>query len=355
MVVTRRGLGSLAISALALVQSTHSAPADVALPPARWKVTMAGASGGLLQWFPVYVARAQKFFEAEGIALDWVDLNSGTAQIAAVMGDSAQMAPLGMEHMVLAADEGGDLIAFAALFDVYPHSLVLSKDGLRKSGIVTSMSVDEKISRLKGLTIGISGAGGSTDVMLRNMLRLRGMDPDRDVQILPVGGPPTMLAALSRGQTDGVLQSSPVDMVAEARGYGTVIIDPFVDVIPELRDVPFSGLLARRAYIQKNPEVIAAAARAIAKAIKFAKEHPDPTHESVKPYIIGAPPEVLDKMIERYRLGQAKSPVVTQAQFAGTLRWVNLSEKKPLQVRMEDVVYNKAAEDAAHDILGAAP
>jgi NitT/TauT family transport system substrate-binding protein len=312
---------------------------------------MAGTSGGLLQWFPVYVARGMKFFEEEGIDLDWVDLNSGSAMVAAVIGGSCEMAPMGMEHMVLSQKEGGDLMVFAALFDIYPHGLVLTPSAMAKNGITISQSVDEKIHRLRGLTIGIAGPGGSTDVMLRNMLRLRKMDPDSDIRIQPLGQPPAMLAALSKGLVDGVLQSAPVDMVAEAKGYGTIIVDPFKDDIPELHDVPFSGMLARRAYIEQNPDVILAATRAVTKAIRFAEEHPRETLDAVRPFVAGDDPALIDRMIERYRGGQAKTPVVTRSQFEGTLRWVDLSESKPLSVRMEQVVYNKAALQAEKEIL----
>lgn len=324
-----------------------------AAPALRWKVAMVGTTGGLLQWFPVYVARGEKFFEQEGIDLDWIDVNSGTAQAAAVMGGDAQLAPMGMEHMILSQKEGGDLMVVSALFNVYPHSLILSPAALKRSGIVPSMSVDEKIKRLKGLTIGVAGPGGSTDVMLRNLLTQRGMNPDRDIRIQPLGMPDSMLAAFSKGVTDGILQSAPVDAIAQARGYGTIVLDPFKEDIPELRNVPFSGLLATRSTIQQQPQMIAAAVRAIARAMQFEQDHPRQADAAVRQYVIakGATPAVIDAMIERYRQGAATTPVVSAAQFAGTLRWVNLSEKTPVKVKMQDVVYNKAAQDAANVIL----
>jgi NitT/TauT family transport system substrate-binding protein len=318
-----------------------------------WQVSMVGTSGGLLQWFPVYVARGMKFFEHEGVTLDWIDVSSGTAQAASVMGGSAEFAPMGMEHVVLSQKEGGDLMVVAALFDVYPHSLVLTKAGLARSGIVPGMTVDQKVAHLKGLTIGIAGPGGSTDVMLRNLLTQRHMDPDRDLRIQPLGGPGAMLAALSKGVVDGLLQSAPVDTIAQARGYGVVVLDPFVDDIPELRNVPFAGLLAQRGFIKAHPEIVAAVVRAIADAMRFADEHPQEAIAAVRPYVIvdGAPESVVTAMIERYRKGEATTPVVSPAQFAGTLRWVNLSEKPPIKVSMLDAVYNQAAQAAQDSVL----
>jgi hypothetical protein len=63
------------------------------------------------------------------------------------------------------------------------------------------------------------------------------------------------------------------------------------------------------------------------------------------------PPEALDAVMEKYRRGAARTPVISLAQVEATVRWMNLGESKPISVRFEDVVDNGVAEAAAATIL----
>jgi len=80
------------------------------------------------------------FFEEEG-APRWVRLEiPARDMVASVLGDARRWRRrMGMEHYGIAADEGRP-DPFAATSTLYPHSLVLTKEGLRKSGIFLSMS-----------------------------------------------------------------------------------------------------------------------------------------------------------------------------------------------------------------------
>src|SRR5258708_35010045 len=60
----------------------------------------------------------------------------------------------------------------------------------------------QMLTDLKGLKIGISTPGASTDVTLRFLLREAGLDPQMDVTIVPVGDPTTALAGLKYGVID---------------------------------------------------------------------------------------------------------------------------------------------------------
>src|SRR6185436_1242100 len=99
--------------------------------------------------------------------------------------------------------EGGNVAAIANLFSILDLHVVISKEAMAKSGIVQSMPVDEKIRRMKGLRIGITSPGSTTDTTARTLFKARGMDPDQTVQLLPLGGGSNMLAALEKGAADG--------------------------------------------------------------------------------------------------------------------------------------------------------
>jgi sulfonate transport system substrate-binding protein len=319
--------------------------------PKHEKLVVAAAPTPLLHWYPFYVALGANYFADEGIDVEIVGLNSGTAMAAAIAGGGADVAPLAMTHAVTSGAQGGGLVATSALFNVYPNSVVLTKHAIAKSGITSGMPLDEKIKRLAGLTLGITAPGGASDIQIRKMLLARGLDPDKAVKLQPLGNQAAMLAAVQKKAVDGFVMSSPVDEIAQQRGTGVIAIDPFSEPIPELAEVPYSVWGTSRATLQKRPAVIAASLRAITKAIKLAAENPEETLRVMRAQIKDVPPEAIDAVIEKYRHGAARTPVISPAQVEATVRWMNLGESKPISVRFEDVVDNGGAEAAAAAIL----
>jgi NitT/TauT family transport system substrate-binding protein len=335
----------------ATVLAALTAGSAWAQAPKHEKLVVAAAPTPLLHWYPFYVALGANYFADEGIDVEIVGLNSGTAMAAAIAGGGADVAPLAMTHAVTSGAQGGGLVATSALFNVYPNSVVLTKDAIAKSGITPGMPVDEKIKRLAGLTLGITAPGGASDIQIRKMLLARGLDPDKAVKLQPLGNQAAMLAAVQKKAVDGFVMSSPVDEIAQQRGTGVIAIDPFAEPIPELAEVPYSVWGTSRATLQKRPAVIAASLRALTKAIKLAAENPEETLRVMRPQIKDVPPEAIDAVIEKYRHGAARTPVISPAQVEATVRWMNLGESKPISVRFEDVVDNGGAEAAAAAIL----
>jgi NitT/TauT family transport system substrate-binding protein len=319
--------------------------------PKHEKLVVAAAPTPLLHWYPFYVALGANYFADEGLDVEIVGLNSGTAMVAAIAGGGADVAPLAMTHAVTSGARGGGLVATSALFNVYPNSVVLTKDAIAKTGITSRMPLDEKIKRLTGLTLGITAPGGASDIQIRKMLLTRGLDPDKVVKLQPLGNQAAMLAAVQKKAVDGFVMSSPVDEIAQQRGTGVIAINPFAEPIPELAEVPYSVWGTSRTTLQKRPAVIAASLRAITKAIKLAAENPEETLRVMRPQIKDVPTEALDAVIEKYRHGAARTPVISPAQVEATVRWMNLGESKPISVRFDDVVDNGGAAAAAAAIL----
>src|SRR3546814_7136253 len=78
---------------------------------------------------------------------------------------------------------------------------------------------------MKGLRIGISRTGSTVDVLTRVLAKSVGLNPDTDMQLVPVGGGAPMIAALERNDVDGYTFTSPFVEEAEFRGLGKVFIN----------------------------------------------------------------------------------------------------------------------------------
>ena len=117
------------------------------------------------------MSEAGGLYAQEGYDLDSVNVSSGPRQVASIMSGSVDVAPLGLQLVVTAAQRGGNIIAVCAGYNILPMSILLSNDAISKAGITEGMSTDEKVSRMKGLRIGITTPGSGTDDMVRAILR----------------------------------------------------------------------------------------------------------------------------------------------------------------------------------------
>jgi NitT/TauT family transport system substrate-binding protein len=306
--------------------------------------TLTVTSGGEgMHYFPFYVARGGGFFAAEGIEADWVNVNSGTRQAASVMGGGADMTPMAFFHVIKAREEGADLVAIGSVFDVYGMTVVLSNAAIAKTGIAVGMGIDEKVKRLKGLKIGISSPGSSTDELIRSVLLARGYDPDKTVSLQPFGSGTAILAAFEKKLTDGLVYVAPIPETVEQRGLGKTVINPFAHEVPELNGVPYVVIATSRATLAAKPDLMRRATRALASAMEFAHTHPDETAKIMRHYFPDLDDALFKVVCETYRQASSPSPVLTEANFEKTVAWMRIGAKLPIMAKFADVVDDKLA------------
>jgi ABC-type nitrate/sulfonate/bicarbonate transport system substrate-binding protein len=125
---------------------------------------------------------------------------------------------------------------------------------------------------VKGLRIG--AAPGPVDG-LRRMLREAGIDPERDVKIGPVPGWASAGAsfglmaahALEEGKLDGFWANGMGAEVATRRGVGAVVLDARRGDGPRgSQHYTFPALVTTQKWIDEQPDVVAGAVRATARA-----------------------------------------------------------------------------------------
>jgi NitT/TauT family transport system substrate-binding protein len=136
------------------------------------------------------------------------------------------------------------------------------------------------LTAVKGLRI--AAAPGPVDG-LRRMLAVAGVDPDRDVDIVPVpaaaGGGVSFgvsaAKALADGQVDGFWANGMGAEMATRTGAGQVLIDARRGDGPaEARAYTFPALVATDDRIAEDPGEVAAAVRAVVTAQRALREDP---------------------------------------------------------------------------------
>ncbi|RDJ21914.1 ABC transporter substrate-binding protein [Bosea caraganae] len=333
----------LSVIALALAFSASAVFAND--PPKKYKVTMPVLGDGF-HYYPLYIAQAAGFFAEEGIDIDWVKVNGGNVAAAAVMGGSAEVAPIALAHVIDSQQQGGALVAIASVYQVFAMPLVLSNGAIKKSGIEAGMPIDEKVKRLAGLRLGITSPGGSSDALLRSLFLARGMDPDKTVSIQPFGNGASQVAALEKNLTDGFVYPSPAPDIVVAKGLGSIMINPFAGEVPEIRDLPYIVMATTKDIWAKKPDAIRGVMRALAKASAFAQAKPAETKRLVRSYFKDIDDTLYDKVAEMNLVGIPADLRITKEQVEREIDWLNLSRTDKIKLNYGNVVLNEPVEQA---------
>jgi NitT/TauT family transport system substrate-binding protein len=340
---------AFAVAVAAALAFTTAASAQSAKP--MHKITIA-TPGPALHFFPAHVADVAGLFAAEGIDAEWLNVGSGTKQVAAVASGSAAMTVLGMQPAITAADKGADLVAFAALFNKYPIGLLLRPDVIERIGFDLKAPIDQKVKKLNGLTIGITGVGSSTDTVLRSFMLARGIDPDKTVRIQPLGDPNAMIAAMEKKLVDGVMLSAPQAQIVESKGAGKMAIDPLTGEVPELNGVPYTAMISSRAFMDKNPEVIMAATRALTKAMLLTKSDPQKVSQLLQQKLFpNIDAQLFQSFEPAYAAAAATTPVIAKADYDKLLQWMKLLDPTPVSITYDKMISTDAATKVAAELL----
>jgi NitT/TauT family transport system substrate-binding protein len=184
-----------------------------------------------------YLTKEAGLFEKHGLHVDPVYVASGTKVAQAVIAGEFPIALAG-GTFVNANLAGGDIAVFGGLVNV-------------PSFYVSVHSSIKRPEDLKGKTIGITTYGSSTDFSIRYLIKKLGMDPERDVKILQMGGQPQIVAAMVAGVVHAGVLSSPANYNAKKAGFQLLVDFKNVGL-----DYPTVSLVSTRSYIKKDPQTV---------------------------------------------------------------------------------------------------
>lgn len=126
-------------------------------------------------------------------------------------------------------------------FGVILHSMNWSLVAPTKSDIKT-------VADLKGKTVGISGPGSSSDMLMRWALNKAGLNPDRDVTLIALGSVANLYAGVENRRVNAAVLVRPFLTKAIDSGMARVVGDW------EAMDYPNLVSIARTKDLKENPE-----------------------------------------------------------------------------------------------------
>jgi NitT/TauT family transport system substrate-binding protein len=233
------GAGSPATSAPGASTQPSVAAASPTKRPCCTKVIAAYSNISADDWLSWY-AFEKGIFTDNGLTVDLQSINGGAQTSAAMLANSIQIGQFGGAEALSANAGGADLVLVANLAPVYPYKLYAAK------GIAN-------IAGLKGKKVGVSNAGGSSDIATRAALKSAGLDPDKDVSIVAVGSHANRTAALLAGSIDAGVDDPPEDLELVKAGL-TVLVDLAGQKLPAAN----TGVIVNRAFLTANKDTVQA-------------------------------------------------------------------------------------------------
>src|ERR1043166_714964 len=226
------------------------------LPSARAKNIVIATSSITLTNVPIWIGIERKFFDEAGLTVQYVVMRSDLAVRGLVTGDIdyAQSA----SSVVRAGAAGAPV---APIFGNFNRTFF---DLVGKPELKT-------LADLRAKTIAISRHGDSNDYAVRFALRANGIDPDKEIKFLAVGGDSSKIAALQQGLAAAIVIGVPANFAAEKLGNHSIAsLGPYMETL-------FAGLGASRRKIAENRNEVRRVIRSMVRSNE---------------YLISRPPEV---------------------------------------------------------------
>ncbi len=242
------------------------------------KITLAVGGKNLFYYLPLTIAERRGYFKDEGLDVTIVDFPGGAKALQAMVGGSADVVSGAYEHTITMQAKGINI-----------ESIVLQG---RYNGIVLGIRKDKaggfkSLKDLKGMKVGVTAPGSSTNHFVNNLLVKNGLKPD-DVSIVGVGAGAGAVAAIKKGSVDAISNLDPVINILETEGDIVVVVDS--RTAKGMKDV-YGGayhagsIYAPVAWVKKNPRTAQAVVNAMVRASLWIRK------AKVDEIIAAVPPE----------------------------------------------------------------
>jgi sulfonate transport system substrate-binding protein len=243
---------------------------------------------------PLYVAIDAGFTKEEGIDVELVQFRGGGAAISGIASGSVEFCSCVPQNAINAAVKGSDVKMIGTVIGQYASNLVLRDDVAKRLNLTHDTPMAQKLAALKGLKIGASGAGSSTDFLIRFMAKKANLSPERDFTVLFLAGGGPILAAFAQKRIDGFVLSSPTSDMGVMRYHGVLLIDMSRGELDDLRGYPSSTLVAKASYLKEKGELATRLLRAIAKADTLIHSDTSKAKAALRKRFAGVTDEVYD-------------------------------------------------------------
>jgi NitT/TauT family transport system substrate-binding protein len=284
---------------------------------------------------PLWATKEGGFFDQSFIDTGELQNIASAQGVPAVIANQIQFAQVGGSEVMSANAGGADLVIVAQLAGVYPFVLEVKAD-------------IKTVADLKGKKVGVSSVGSSSDIATRAALKKMGLDPDKDVTIVPVGSTSARTAALLGGAIDAGVAQPPDSIMLEEKGFH-VLYDLASQKLPSAN----TSVVVTRKFLTENKAVVQRYVDALVLGIKKMKADRDFGIATLKKYFKSTDDKAMAATYDFYaKLVSATQPFARPEMFADAqsiLGATNAAVKSYDVTKMLDTTFVQSAVDRGLD------
>jgi len=211
------------------------------------KTRIAPSSPGLSAW-PIHLAAKEGLFAREGLDVEIIVMRTNVGILALTTGS------------VDYTTAGGS--ALRAAVNGAPLKMVANTNNKADLWIMGQRDL-RRIEDLRGKIVGVGGNQGTQFYMVYDVLKHYGLE--KDVQIVSTGDVANGFLTLQQGGLSAVALTPPYSVMAKRMGFRELARAANI-----LGAWPTTGLVAAREKLERNPDNVRRAVRAILRAVHFA-------------------------------------------------------------------------------------
>ncbi|WP_248925546.1 ABC transporter substrate-binding protein [Paenibacillus hamazuiensis] len=238
---------------------------------------------------PEYVAISQGFFKDEGLEVELQTIPGGDKTMTALLTNNIDVALVGSETSIFVHQQGSQdpIINFMQLTQTDGTFLVSRKP---------IANFDWKT--LKGSAFLGQRKGGMPQMAGEFTLKKKGIDPQKDLNLIQNIEFANIPAAFLSGTGDYVQMFEPQATVIEKQGKGYVIASFGV----ESGHLPYTVFMTKKSTIDKNADTVQKFANAVQKAQNWVQaKSVDDITEAIIPFFQDTDKEIIKGVVKRYK------------------------------------------------------
>jgi len=224
----------------------------------------------------LYVAQEMGLFRKYGLDVN-LSYTAGAAQvIQTMMAGENQIATAGGSGVVDADFAGADLVAVAGMVNIPAFYIVVQPE-------------IKSIQDLRGKPVGITRFGSSTDFTMRYILKKAGLEPDKDVPLLQMGGQPELAAGIEARRIFAAPMTPPALQKTLKAGARIQIPPKTIGL-----SFPHVGIIVRKTYLAAHRQIVKNFIAGYSEGVAMLQKDKEGSKKAIAKFLHTDDPEVLE-------------------------------------------------------------
>jgi ABC-type nitrate/sulfonate/bicarbonate transport system substrate-binding protein len=196
---------------------------------------------------PLHIGISKGIFAKYGLTVEPIVIPSGRVNINALISGGTEFINGSSPELFFVGEQGGDIVGLGSWDDSSPYNLV-------------SREKIQSIKELKGKRLAAGGYLDKSHLFLKLLLAREGLDANKDVELVFIGGSSARLSMLAAGKIDAAPAAPEFAKRAEKLGLWVIPIS-----------MPYTkGLITtRKSYVAKNRAGIKSFLTAYAESVRY--------------------------------------------------------------------------------------